>query len=35
MRAQAFHEVLKTIWTVIGTGDGYIASMAPLDFAED
>jgi len=29
MQSQAFHEVLKTIWGVIGAGDGYIAGMAP------
>jgi len=29
MRAQAFHEVLKTIWGVVGAGDGYIAATEP------
>ena len=29
MSNQAFHEVLKTIWGVIGAGDGYIDAMAP------
>jgi methionyl-tRNA synthetase len=29
MRAQAFHDVQKTIWSVIGACDGYIAANAP------
>jgi methionyl-tRNA synthetase len=29
LTTQAFHEVLKTIWGVVGAGDGYIDAMAP------
>ncbi len=29
IRQQAFHEVLRNIWSLVGDGDGYIDAMAP------
>jgi methionyl-tRNA synthetase len=29
LRQQAFHEVLRSIWSLVGDGDGYIDTMAP------